>query len=198
MTRNFTLFAVLILFTVQTVYSQAPDAAEEAVTEESLIIIDDVAPSGENNLVFRNANGPSVFTVIKILFVLIVIALAIYGVIYFIKKSRTTEEKQDSYLKLLSAIPINPRTAVAVVSVGGKAWLVGVSDSSVSLISEIDDKEAIDAMILEHEKRTPDLQGGKIQSFLSTLQRFIPPQVSKPKNNQADNLLKNRDRLRKL
>jgi len=113
----------------------------------------------------------SIWTVLRAIIVLIVIALAIYGCIYFIKKNRAREITKNNFLKLLAIIPLNTRNAAAVVSLGGRAWLLGLADSSVTPIAELNDKELIDSMILEYERSAATVSS----SFLKILSRFIPP-----------------------
>jgi flagellar biogenesis protein FliO len=58
-----------------------------------------------------------------------------------------------------------------VVSVGDKAWLAGVTDEQVSLITEITDKEVVDAMLLDAANREIAAQSRRIdfRTLLSKL-----------------------------
>ncbi|MDR2865274.1 MAG: flagellar biosynthetic protein FliO [Spirochaetaceae bacterium] len=146
--------------------------------------------------------GVSIWSVLRIFIVLILVALAIYGIIYFLKKSRTKGTTEERHLKILAALPLNTRNAAAVISVGNKAWLVGLSDSSVSLISEITDQETVSAMLLDYSEHAALNTTGKAANFMALLQRFIPPDSktaapgTPPDTN--DKLRKNRDKLRGL
>jgi hypothetical protein len=73
---------------------------------------------------------------------------------------------------------------VHVISLGEKAWLVGSADSSVSLISEIDDKETIDAMLLDNSRNNANENMGKLIDFRSIFMRLsgTPDDGQQPDN----------------
>jgi flagellar protein FliO/FliZ len=98
--------------------------------------------------------GPSIFSVVQILFTLGLIAAAVYGVVYFIKRSKKSMLSENPHLKVLASIPINARTQAAVIALGNKAYLVGTGESSVTLIAEHTDKETLDAMMLDYAQQS--------------------------------------------
>ncbi|GMO55310.1 MAG: hypothetical protein Ta2G_14380 [Termitinemataceae bacterium] len=110
----------------------------------------------ESNLVFDGNTGggaaSSVFAVLRTLFVLALTAAAIYGIVYYLKHKKKIDGPDDTFLKVLAKAAITSKTAAAVVSVGDKAYLVGLSDNGVSLISEITEKETVDAMRIAYEE----------------------------------------------
>jgi flagellar protein FliO/FliZ len=135
--------------------------------------------------------------------VLAVAAAAIYGVVYFLKRKKADDLPDDAYLKVLARAPINVKTAAAVIAVGGKAWLVGLSDAGVSLISEITDQETVDAMILSYSGQAAPSRGPASFSFTDILRRFTGGGSARKTEDAADipqppNLRRNRERLRNL
>jgi flagellar biogenesis protein FliO len=175
--------------------------------------------AGERGLWFDGAEGEagqnvpergqfqprsSVFSLIQALFVLALTALAVYGVVAFLKKRPRGAVQNDRYLKLLAATPINAKTAAAVIAVGGKAWLAGVTDSSVSLLAEITDQETVDAMTLEYEQRATAGAAGRALSFAALLRQITGGRQGAARKtdgggtSQADKLRSYRDRLRGL
>jgi len=101
------------------------------------------------------APAVSVFSIFRVLLTLAVVAAAIYGLVYFLKFRRAARAgtAQDPFLKVLASAPIVTNRSVHVISVGPQAWLVGSAENGVSLISEISDKDTINAMLLEDSKR---------------------------------------------
>jgi flagellar protein FliO/FliZ len=151
----------------------------------------------------------SVWAVFRTVIVLAVAATAIYGVVYFIKRKKTGELPDDTYLKILARTPINVKTAAAVIAVGGNAWLVGLSDTNVSLISEITDKETVDAMLLAYSGRAAP--SNKAVNFSALLRRFAGGSGDRRDTQEAAdipvdipveypplNLKRNRERLKNL
>jgi flagellar protein FliO/FliZ len=145
----------------------------------------------------------SVWAVFRVVIVLAVAAAAIYGVVYFLKRKNTGDIPDDAYLKVLARTPINVKTAAALISVGGKAWLVGLSDSSVSLIAEITDQETVDAMILAYSERAARSNNAVSFNFTDIMRRFTgggparkPPDAAGIP--QSLDLKRNRERLKNL
>ncbi|MBQ0039625.1 MAG: flagellar biosynthetic protein FliO [Treponema sp.] len=119
-------------------------------------------------------------------FVRMIIVLAIViGVIYFIfrlmKKSIAPGAENDPFLRKVAGITLSPGKSVQVVTLIDKAYLVGVSENSVNLISEIDDKELINAMNLHSDKTTNQF---KAKSFAEVLEMFMGKKVQ-PENNES-------------
>ena len=87
---------------------------------------------------------------IRMLLVLALVVVAIYFVFRFIKKSSSAGDGQspddDVFLRKVSRVGLGAGQSVQIVSLWDRAFVLGVSDSSVSLIKEIDDKEMVDAM----------------------------------------------------
>ncbi|MDR0684895.1 MAG: flagellar biosynthetic protein FliO [Spirochaetaceae bacterium] len=166
---------------------------------------------GEGAAAPESAGGvSSVWVVFRTVIVLALAAAAIYGIVYFLKRGRTGELPDDTYLKVLARTPINIKTAAAVIAVGGRAWLVGLSDANVSLISEITDTETVDAMLLAYSERAAG--SNNAANFTSLLRRFAgggrtreaagtaaegPADISVD-TSQPLNLQRNRERLKNL
>jgi flagellar protein FliO/FliZ len=123
-------------------------------------------------------------------------AAAIYGVIYFIKRASRRVETRDPFLKVLAGAQLSPGRNVHIVAAGSKAWLVGAAEGGVNLISEIEDKDLLNAMFLEDSKRDASAPGGRMLDFKAMLRRLgMPAQGGAP---GADNIRKRRERLKGL
>jgi flagellar protein FliO/FliZ len=146
--------------------------------------------------------GVSVFGIFRILLTLAVVAAAIYGLVYFLKFRRTSRAKAelDPFLKILASAPLSVSRGVHVVSVGQQAWLVGSAENGVNLISEISDKDTINAMLLEDSKRiaAPPTTGigGPLLDFRAILGRLGIS--TKTENSGPDQIRKRSERLKGL
>jgi flagellar protein FliO/FliZ len=134
--------------------------------------------------------------------VLALSALAIYGVFFFIKRLARPRESRDPHLKVLARAPLSNDSFAAVISVGPKAWLVGGGAGSVNLISEIDDTETLETMLLDDARRADEEGTRRFVDFRSLIKRFSAAQSRQlsndPKNPHADVLRKQRERLKGL
>jgi flagellar protein FliO/FliZ len=201
--------AGLFMFNLNSISAQTPDTPEESSaaigdavetapgpdgpSAESLIILED-APPGET----LTASGtPSVFVILRMVLVLALAAVAIYGLVFFFKRLSSPRDQKNPYLKVLARIPMGAGSSVAVVSVGNKAWLVGAGDNGVSLISEITDQEMVDAMLLDDSRRGNDAGGPNSRNF-SALLRRLGGGTATGKQFNADDLRKRRERLKDL
>ena len=168
--------------------------------DESTIIL------GEAPEVPAPAGASSVFVVIRMVLVLALAALAIYGVVFFIKRLARPRESIDPNLKVLAKVPLSSDSFAAVISVGAKAWLVAGGGGSVNLISEIDETEALETMLIEDARKNAEKSSGIFPDFRSLLSRFGASQGRKTtqgsstdgENSVAENLRKQRDRLKRL
>ena len=77
----------------------------------------------------------------------------------------------DTFLRHISGVSVGTNKSVQIVTLLDKAYLLGVSDSSVNLIAEVTDKELVGAMNLWSDKRN---QVSKPRSFADVLDIFMP------------------------
>jgi flagellar protein FliO/FliZ len=132
------------------------------------------------------------------LLVLALAALAIYGVIFFLKRLTRPMEQRDPHLKVLASHHLGSNRFVYVVSVGSRAWLVGAAESGVSLIAEIEDQETVDAMFLEDSRKNAET-GSRFLDFRTMLRRLSGGDFPEPSGGPSvDNVRKRRERLRGL
>ena len=144
----------------------APSGTRTSGVDESTIIIGETpgapaAPPG----------GSSVFVVIRMVLVLALAALAIYGVVFFMKRLARPRQSRDPHLKVLARVPLGSDTFAAVLSVGPKAWLVGGGSGGINLISEIDDTESLETMLLDDARRSSEEGTRSFIDFRSLLRK---------------------------
>jgi len=169
---------------------------EPTVSSEEAIILGDT-PSQD-----PLGSAASALIVLRMVLVLALAALAIYGVIFFLKRLARPPQSRDPHLKLLASVPLGGDTFAAVVSVGTKAWLIGGSSGGgVSLLSEIEDQEALESMLLDEAQKSAETAAHRIPDFRSLLYRLgggNRKQHESGLNIHADSLRKHRDRLKGL
>ena len=169
-----------------------PALSGTAVDESSIII-------GETQPAPVSGSSSSVGVLLRMVLVLALAALAIYGVVFFIKRMARPQEIRDPNLKVLARVPLGSDSFAAVVSVGAKAWLVGGGSGGVSLISEINDNESLETMLLEDARRSAET-GSRFfdfRLFLSKLGRSGEKPGSRgDAGSHVESLRKQRERLR--
>jgi len=134
--------------------------------------------------------------------VLALAALAIYGVVFFIKRLAKPQEIKDPHLRVLARVSLGNDSFAAVVSLGAKAWLVGGGSGGVNLISDIDDTESLETMLLDDARRSAQTGPGFID-FRALLKRLggasrEVKNENDPDSSRVEALRKQRERLKGL
>ena len=142
-------------------------------------------------------SASSILIMLRMVLVLALTALAIYGVVFFIKRVTRPRENPDPHLKVLARVPLSSDSFAAVISLGAKAWLVSGGSGGVNLVSEVDDAESLETLLIEDARKTAEAQ--RVFDFRSLL-RFgrDGKKVSSPENNHVDSLRRQRERLKGL
>ena len=113
---------------------------------------------------------------LRMVLVLAIVVACIYFVMNFMKKSVTGDsDTDDVYLRKVAQLTLSPGKTVQVVTLLDKGYMLGVSDSSVNLITEITDKELVDAMNLSADKAE---KSRKARNFGEVLEMFMPSKSS--------------------
>ena len=173
--------------------NETESSAPAPVLDESSIILGETPVSA-------GGEGASTFGVmLRMVLVLALAALAIYGVVFFIKRLGRPQESQDPHLRVLCRVPLGNDSFAAVLSVGAKAWLVVGGSGGVNLISEIDDPESLETMLIEDAEKLNQAASRRIFNFRSLLGKLGGPQREDPHNDSGsfvENLRKQRERLK--
>lgn len=165
------LLAVMFLCitAVFSIYSQNNTTANETpLTEESIVFSDDAAAETTSA---QNYKGPStVGMFVRMIVVLIIVVGLIYGVLWFIKKKTNVVKTDDEYLRRAAYINIAPGKTVEVITLIDKAYLIGVTEDSITMLGEIHDEELIKAMNLTADKKN---NTKKPATFADVLDMFL-------------------------
>jgi flagellar protein FliO/FliZ len=172
-------------------------SAQELVQEETVPLAEEDIVIGEAPPPGPGGGASSILIILRMVLVLALAALAIYGVVFFIKRMSRPPEARDPHLKVLAKAPLSGGAFAAVVSVGSKAWLVGGGDGGVSLIAEIDETEALESMLIDDARKTAEAGNPRFPDFRSLLKHLGGGRENRP-SSHAESLRKQRDRLKGL
>lgn len=173
--------AAVILLLLCSVYAQEDASGSENQTQsqiqESQIQLDFDGETEE----IRQPSAASVSGVwifLRMIIVLGIVIAALYLLFRFMKKTVEPEPDSDDevFLRRVSAVGIGAGKSVQIVSLWNKAYVLGVSDSCVSLLETIEDKDLVDAM-----NRYADMNSAKPKpkTFEEILELFMPGQKSR-------------------
>jgi flagellar protein FliO/FliZ len=133
---------------------------------------------GADTATEQRTSATSALSIFKILITLILAAGAIYGLVFLIKRFSRGGAARDPFLKVLASASLGTNRSAHIVSVGSQAWLVGSAENGVNLISEIQDKETLDTMLMEDSRRIAESAAGstgRFPDFKALLRRMGMP-----------------------
>ena len=201
------IFAVNSFLVSQEMAVQDADKKEQSVSGTPLFTSDTLLPvSGDFEGVSQGSSVSqsrfgTLFLFLRMIFVLAFVIACIYAVIWFMRRStKTNPNDNDPFLRKVASVDVAAGKSVQIITLVDKAYIIGVADSNVSLISEVEDKELIDAMNLyadEHKNVK------KPRNFADVLDIFMPhgPRekegvFSDSKDTMGEMLEKQRNRLK--
>lgn len=155
--------------------SQSTINASASLPDESSLPIGDTAasPVGAGA---RPASVSTVWVFFRMIFVLIAVVVCIYLVMSFMRRKmggRATDD--DTFLRKVAQVTIAPGKTVQIVTLLEKAYLIGVTDNSMDLLGEINDKELVDAMNLNADRNQ---KSSRPKNFGDVLSLFLNPKNS--------------------
>ncbi len=170
----------------------------QSVDETTLVIGDRATATAAGNV----PAGPSTLAYfLRMVVVLALVLGAIYGAYRLMRRASRPRIEEDPTVKLLATASLGPGKAVHVLSVGNQAFLVGATDSSISLIAEVSDRDLVDSLALKAAmapKARPGLVGfGETLAALLAGRGKAAGRRSSPAGD-GDYLARQRERLRKF
>lgn len=160
-------------FSLQNEENQIIEQNSNSFDESSIIL----GEPQQNQAQARSSS--TFFLLLRMVLFLAVVVACIFVVFRFMKKTMATPDNDDIFMRIVSSVNISPSKSVQIVTLTDKyAFLIGVSDDSVNLISQIDDPELIQAMNLYSDKQK---KKNKPKNFADILDIFMP---NGPRDNE--------------
>lgn len=167
----------------------------EKSSEENITLSPNVT-KGEEKLAGKEYDV-NLFTLIaKTIFSLIIITILIYLILRFFLKGQRWLIKQSGFIQIIATHSLAPNKHIQIVEIGNKLLVLGVSEHSINLLTEIVDKEVIDSIKIQSSKQEEKLQLSFIQHLKNRLQGQEIAQASYEEKLKFLN--KQREKLKKL
>lgn len=182
--KNLVVFLFVLICSVFSAFSQQNSGLQN---EENQIIEQTSNSFDESSIILgepqqnqaQPRNSSTFFLLLRMVLFLAVVVACIFVVFRFMKKTMATPDNDDIFMRIVSSVNISPSKSVQIVTLTDKyAFLIGVSDDSVNLISQIDDPELIQAMNLYSDKQK---KKNKPKNFADILDIFMP---NGPRDNE--------------
>lgn len=193
-------FAVLAVFfmlvhTVPPVYAQAQNGAQVKDTDQ--VTGDPNSPGPDNSDSSANVPGQgfadkdfgpqveeesAVWMIIKTLLVLGLLGGGFYLFYKFISQKVGLNIAGQEAIQTLSIVPVGPNKTLQIVDVGGKIFLIGVTDNNINLLTEIKEKDEIDRIRLLSSRSTP-VKGKNFQEFITDQMGWIIGKINEKRKH---------------
>lgn len=129
---------------------EAPEAADETAPAET---VPAEAPDYEyEDPEFNDQRVSYPLMVLRTVAVMGVIIIGIYFLFRLLIKKKKKLVTDSEVVKVLATFPLAANRIIQVVDIGGQVLVLGVSDSSINLITELQDQEVIDRIRLASSK----------------------------------------------
>ncbi len=147
-----------------------PSAGETTSSAQAGANLQNDARSSQLDLAVNERPRSASTGLLQLVVALIIVCILAYVILKFLKKSTKVFGVDDPYLKTVASMNISQNKSIHVISLGEKAYIIGVTDSAINPIAEVDDKNLIDAMNLEASKKS----GVQNKDFASVFAKFFP------------------------
>ncbi len=139
--------------------------------------------------------GVSTWDFLRMLLILACVIGVIYFLFWLLRRGAGKKIQENDLIHVLGSRGLSGNRALHLVEVGSSIYLVGSSDGGVELISEITEKESLDALRLKAAEQSP---AGR-RTFQQILSEIFRPAKRNFSIGEGIGLLKGqRERLRKL
>ena len=165
--------------------------------EESLLILDagEEPEDGEGEEV---QGGPLVssWDFLRMVLILAAVVGLIYLIFWLLKRGLRRQLPQNDLIRLLGTRNLSSNRALHLVEMGKQVFLVGSAEGSISLISEIRDRETLDSIALERSQ----VENRATQGFANFFQSVLKSGKQRESSVGAtiDFMKQQRQRLEKL
>ena len=147
----------------------------------------------------ETSGASTLWLFVRMILVLAVVIACVYAVVWLMRRSMAKRiVNDDSFLRVVSQVHLSPGKSVHIVTLlDEKAYVLGVTDNAITVVGEITNKETIDALNLNADKRA---SMGKTRTFSDMLSIFMPKEKNifdGTGNAARDMLRRQRNRLDK-
>ncbi|MFH2116064.1 MAG: flagellar biosynthetic protein FliO [Spirochaetota bacterium] len=195
--KKLTRFLYAVVFCMVAFSGLGAQEAEPAAGRPQLLIDESTLVLAEAPDEEIQAPATSLFPyVLRMIIVLAFVIAAIYGLYALMRRAARPRNEEDAYIKVLASSPLAAGKTLHVVAVGERAWLLASADAAVSVVSEIEDRELIDALTL----RAAASPGAPREDFVASLRRLLTKgsRTGGTVSGSVDFLVRQRDRLKKM
>ena len=134
-------------------------------------------------------------TFIETIFVLALFIGALYALYRFLQRKRDAEGAGGETVRVLARQALGGNKAIEVVEVGRRVFVLGVADSAVNLIAEINDEETLESLRLDYIRSESNVGESFMDRLVRALGRSKQQEQGKISQEKLEYLRAQKDRL---
>ena len=175
------------------VQAPAADAGtdEYLSQDETLFTFSDSSEEGGTDDASAPVAAFGLGDLLRMVLVLGAVLAAIYGLFWIIRKRRGGRVPQGSILQIKDQVSLGGTRALYLIGLGDRVFMVGATDSSMNLMTEIDDKESLNEIRITSSRRSETV-GQNFSAMLSGLLHRAGIQKQDP-SREPENHQENRE-----
>ncbi len=171
----------------QSVQTENSETEKSIFTEEDESKLPIVTDTGSTNVANASYAMSGVGVYVRMIVMLLIVVALIYAVFRFLKASgKVPLAEDDTFLRRVSSLSLGNGKSVQIVTLIDSAYLVGVTENAINLISEIKDKELINALNLYADKHD---NAARPKNFADVLSLFMPAKKNVFENADSENII---------
>lgn len=184
-----------------TIPAQEKKAQERAVpgVDETTFVFTDNGEESQSNTPDRTGAVFGIWDFIRMIFVLALVVALIYGFFYLLKRISAPKDGGLRLVRVLETRNLSGNRNLHLVEVGNQILLVGSSDTGVTLITEVTDKETVDGIKLMESEAASAAPG---KNFADLLKGFWGkkggPEAGPSADLSLEFIKKQHERLKKM
>jgi flagellar protein FliO/FliZ len=210
---SFFIFANTFLFSVPTDKDEMDKLLQNELGQSNSKPTEEVKSSSKKEAINpveerfkpKEESSSLLWTLLKVFFIFGILTALMYYLLKFLSKTKESMFPVKNAMRVLSTLSIAPNKHIQIIDVSGMLFLIGVADSSISLLKEIDSAEVKEKIFHERDAFEPPLEnfGEMLSKTFKNLDIKSPFNFQKKSETEEDEILdeiKQRqiDRLEKL
>ena len=141
------VFAIVMVCLIGLVMmTTRPPEADTSISAATTQSVDQVAPASSPN----SFEGEAGLSIVRMLAALAIVLACIYGSVFLIKRfgpNRAGRSGGKRMLEMMDSISVGPKKMIAIVRVGERAVVVGITDNQMTSLTELDKDELPDGCL---------------------------------------------------
>lgn len=162
-------------------------STQSTAVDESTLVLGEPEPDSGGAV---SVSPFSFWDLVRMIVVLAAVVAIIYAIFFFLKKAGNGKYSNSEQIRVLGTRTLPGNRSVYLVQVGVQVFMLGAGGDSVTMLSEITDKETVDSLILAGAE-APETERKSFSEMIAGLVQTRQP-------GSLDLMRRHRERLQRM